>query len=43
MIQVNDHWCRAAVTAAGCTTVTGGITGRLTRTGGRLISGAPLG
>jgi len=43
MIQVNDRWCRVTVTTAWRTTAAGGVTVRLTRAGGRLVSGVPFG
>jgi hypothetical protein len=43
MIQVNDRWRRVAVTTAGRTTATASVTGRLTCTGGRLVSAVPFG
>ena len=43
MIQVNDPWCRVAVTAAGRATAISGVTVQLTRTGGRrLVSAVPF-
>jgi hypothetical protein len=43
MIQVNDRWCRVAVTTAGRTTAAASVTGQLTRAGGRLVSSVPFG
>ena len=43
MIQVNDPWCRVAVTTAGRATTTGGVTVQRIRTGGRrLVSAVPF-